>query len=108
MTGMELAVLFQRSVDNGEGRTQVKGLNFSALTISDQKLSCVDFIDCDFTRVLFDSCDLRGSDFSKSKMYSTTFRQCATYACEFPDTKGGITFEDCIETPTRGLVSTIC
>jgi uncharacterized protein YjbI with pentapeptide repeats len=102
MTGMELTALFQQSVDNGEVRTQIKGLNFSDLTISDQKLSCVDFIDCNFTRVLFDSCDLRGSDFSMSKMYSTTFRQCAIYACEFPDAKGSITFEDCVETPTNG------
>lgn len=101
MTATELAGLFEQSVEIGEARTQIKGLDFSDLTISDQKLSCVDFIDCNFTRVLFDSCDLRGSDFSMSKMYSITFRQCAIYACEFPSTKGSITFEDCVETPTR-------
>ena len=87
--------LYEKSIDNGEKRTFFKDLNLSCQKIENQKLLCVDFIDCDLTCTIFINCDLRGSNFEKTKMNNTKFINCHILCCEFPPQKEQMSFHNC-------------
>jgi len=101
MTGATLSEMYENSLENGEARTKLQGLSFNRSVLRDIRLSCVDFVHCEFTEVVFFNCDLRGSDFSESILNGVTFKECAIYGCEFPDSNSRFLFENCIETITR-------
>lgn len=80
-----LVKLYEASIERGESRTIFRGIDLSGKTLFSERLSCIDWVDCDLSGCTFDNCDLRGSAFIECSLNRARFVRCAVYGSEFPD-----------------------